>query len=536
MTDPAASPNSSQQDLTGQLVADEFQVMRRLGVGGGGQVYLAVQQSLDRKVALKILHVERAPNHKAAQRFEVEAKAVARATHANIVQVYAFGEWHGHRYVALEYVEGLNLQEFLEKKGPPELLLTLSIMRQVTAALQRASELGITHRDIKPENILLTRKNEVKVTDFGLARDQTQQTKLTQTGMAMGTPLYMSPEQVEGKEVDPRSDIYSFGVTCYFLLTGAPPFEGSNAFEVAWRHVQEPPPSLDDARPDIPPELCTIIHRMMEKAPEDRYQTARELQQALENLQNKIGGITNDAPGTADDAVTTPKQKAASKPKVVAQLSADPPSVPTRGFPWALVLTAMVSLLVGGALAWKREQKKDAERPLAPVEQRVTLDQREKELKEQVERYLSWAEGYRTVRSGMGQCIELALLYLNEPNYGQALALFRRMEKAGSGLKPLPAEMRDYQAFGTLGQAIVLSKMGEHEKSAELFRQMAQGVNGRPWASRNRWAKYLQGNRELLWHLLDAWERDKDAKTQVPQIPALLFRGPRAVQPMNPKR
>src|SRR5207249_808228 len=144
-----------------------------------------------------------------------------------------------------------------------EVLLGLSIMRQVAAALQRACELGIIHRDIKPENILVTRKGEVKVADFGLSRvfseDGGQPLHLTQSGVTMGTPLYMSPEQVEGKKsIDHRTDIYSFGVTCYHMFAGHPPFKGTSPFEVAVQHVQKEPQPLGEIRPDLPPELCAI--------------------------------------------------------------------------------------------------------------------------------------------------------------------------------------------------------------------------------------------------------------------------------------
>src|SRR5438067_9654224 len=156
MSDAAPTPEAAAPalpDLTGRVLGD-FAVLRRLGQGGMGQVYLAEQQSLKRKVALKILKAELASNAVSLQRFEAEAKAVARATHANIVQVYAFGEGSGVHYMALEYVEGLNLREYLAKKGPPPLPLALGLMKQIAAALARAAELGIVHRDIKPDNIL----------------------------------------------------------------------------------------------------------------------------------------------------------------------------------------------------------------------------------------------------------------------------------------------------------------------------------------------------------------------------------------------
>src|SRR6516225_4486878 len=263
-TQPAATEQGSgsalEPDLTGQTLGD-YRVLRRLGQGGMGQVYLAEQISLKRKVALKLLRSDLAANAVSLARFKNEARAVAQATHANIVQVYAIDEANGVHFMALEYVEGRNLREFLEKKGPPEFLVALSIMRQVAAAIQRAGELGIVHRDIKPENILLTRKGEAKVADFGLSRcfaENQPTVRLTASGVTMGTPLYMSPEQAQGKPVDPRTDIYSFGVTCYHLLAGHPPFQGQSPLEVALQHVQTEPRPLADIRPDLPPDLCRV--------------------------------------------------------------------------------------------------------------------------------------------------------------------------------------------------------------------------------------------------------------------------------------
>ena len=179
------------EDLAGKIIGD-YSVLRCLGKGGMGQVYLAEQISLKRKVALKILRSDLAANTTSLSRFKAEAEAVARATHANIVQIYAIGEERGLHYMALEFVEGKNLREYLEKKGPPEALVALTIIRQVAAALQRAHELGLVHRDVKPENFLLTRKVEVKVADFGLSRllaDDVPALHLTQSGVSMGTPL-----------------------------------------------------------------------------------------------------------------------------------------------------------------------------------------------------------------------------------------------------------------------------------------------------------------------------------------------------------
>ncbi|MCS7272466.1 MAG: serine/threonine protein kinase, partial [Gemmataceae bacterium] len=256
-----------------------------------GQVYLAEQLSLKREVALKLIRFDVADADTALKRFQREAETVARLKHPNIVQIYQVGEVDGLRFMVLEYVEGRNLRHYLERKGPPDLAICLSIMRQVALALQKAHEEGIIHRDIKPENILLTRKVEVKVTDFGLSRlcaAAQPALHLTQSGMTLGTPLYMSPEQVQGKPVDHRSDIYSFGITCYHLLAGEPPFQGRTAFDVALKHVHEEPPPLSALRPDLPPELVAMVHKMMAKQPEQRYQSVREILRDLNRLRERL--------------------------------------------------------------------------------------------------------------------------------------------------------------------------------------------------------------------------------------------------------
>src|SRR5437899_7233421 len=211
---PVPPPDAA--DLTGRTVGD-FLVLRKLGAGGMGQVYLARQLTLKRDVALKFLRADLNANPTARKRFQTEAEAVARLNHANIVHIYEIREQCGLWYMALEFVEGRNLRDHIERKGPPELPIALSVIRQVCLALQKAHEQGIVHRDIKPENILVTRKVEVKVTDFGLSRffAEGEALNITQSGVTVGTPLYLSPEQAQRQAVDHRSDIYSFGVRCY---------------------------------------------------------------------------------------------------------------------------------------------------------------------------------------------------------------------------------------------------------------------------------------------------------------------------------
>jgi serine/threonine-protein kinase len=474
-------PGDSELDLTGKTLGD-FQVLRRLGAGGMGQVYLAEQLSLKRKVALKILRAELAADSTALQRFKLEAEAVARATHANIVQVYAIGACGPLHYMALEYVEGRTLREYVEKKGPPEVLVVLSIMRQVAAALQRASELGIIHRDIKPENILLTRKGEVKVADFGLSRcfTDTQKPNLTRLGVAMGTPLYMSPEQVEGRSADPRTDIYSFGVTCYYLLAGQPPFTGQNPLEVAAKHVREQPRPLAEIRPDLPAALCGMVHKMMAKQPEQRYQTGRELLREVAQLRDSLVGVTSHSAQqtmirslSGQPAPLTGKQPAAAAP---------PPSPPRRR--WVVIGSIPLALAAGGLIAWLGQPAVETPTPPAgagkAAEEPVHLEpllssqkEREQLLLAELKRYANPGNDRERIAWGLKYATELGLLYLDAWRLDEAEQLFKDLDQAG--------RLGAYRILGQLGQAVVLAFRDRPAESNQLFQKVNQSVmKGRP--------------------------------------------------------
>lgn len=450
-------------DLSGQKVGD-FQILRRIGRGGMGHVYLAEQLSLKRKVALKFLKPELASNPTALSRFRREAEAVARLTHANIVQVYAIGDADGRHYMALEYVEGRNLREYVARKGPPDLPVIQTVIKQVAAALQRAAEHGIVHRDIKPENILLTRKGEVKVADFGLSRDLAgdQELSLTQSGVALGTPLYMSPEQVQGKPLDPRSDIYSFGVTCYYMLAGRPPFRGRTAVEVALKHINEEAPSLSALRPDLPPHICALVHRMMDKNPAARPQSGREVLRDI-NLQG--GPAESDNP-FADMTIVQPSTPRATSPsgETTAQESWSGEKEQKR-FPWIAAIVAasiLVAFAAGaGIRAWKNAHAASSmpaidDHPNLPV-----VSDQERRLLAAIESFTTPKQADK-IRLGAGLHVELAVLYWQQKRYNDAENLFNEMIKR-SGAPPA------YRTLGQIGLAITYALRDEVERSNKTF-------------------------------------------------------------------
>ncbi|HZW34087.1 MAG TPA: protein kinase [Isosphaeraceae bacterium] len=292
-------------DLTGMTIGD-FQVERLLGRGGMGEVYLATQVSLNRPVALKVLRPDFLARPAYLDRFESEAMAVAKLNHPNIVHVYAMGRIDQIHYIAMEYVEGTNLRDYIRKKGAvQELPLALSIMKQTGQAIGAAGEAGLIHRDVKPENLLMTRRGRIKVADFGLCRDLRDDLNLTQTGVTMGTPLYMSPEQAQGHPLDHRSDLYSMGVTFYYMLAGVPPFHADSAVALALKHVREIPRSLLAHRPDLPIELDRLVMKLMAKDPADRYQSAALMLADLAKVREAVQvGATAAFPESLDSGAT----------------------------------------------------------------------------------------------------------------------------------------------------------------------------------------------------------------------------------------
>ncbi|HEV3255693.1 MAG TPA: serine/threonine-protein kinase [Gemmataceae bacterium] len=264
----------------------EFRLVQKLGAGGMGIVYKAQQTSLDREVALKVLSKHLAENPDFVQRFQREARLMARLDHPNILRGFAVGEEKGFHYFAMEYVDGGSMEGWLKRLGKLNVGDALHVVITCARALQYAHEQGLIHRDIKPDNILLTRKGQVKVADLGLAKALTEDVSLTRTGTAAGTPVYMSPEQGRDvKHVDGRSDIYSLGCMLYCFLTGHPPFAGETYVELLEAKEKGQHPPARRFNDDVPSRLDLFIDKMILNNVKMRYQTCAEVIKDLESLE-----------------------------------------------------------------------------------------------------------------------------------------------------------------------------------------------------------------------------------------------------------
>src|SRR5213596_1736947 len=287
--------------VTGDTLIDSvfdgrYRIIRKLGAGGMANVYLAEDQELGRRVAIKILDDRHAADNSFIERFRREAKNAAGLSHPNIVSIYDRGEAEGTYYIAMEYLDGRSLKELVVARGPLPIPDAIDATRQVLHALRFAHRKGVVHRDIKPHNVMADADGRLKVTDFGIARAGASQ--MTEAGSIIGTAQYLSPEQARGAAVDQRSDLYSVGIVLYELLTGTVPFNGETPVEIAMRHLSDTPRPPSVLRPEIPPDLDMVVLRALAKNPEDRFQTAEEMDAELD----RVAAGTGVTAETADAA------------------------------------------------------------------------------------------------------------------------------------------------------------------------------------------------------------------------------------------
>src|SRR5215217_2286435 len=355
--------------LINTLFDGRYRILRKLGSGGMANVYLAEDEDLGRRVAIKILNDRYANDELFIERFRREAKSAAALSHPNIVSIYDRGEAEGTYYIAMEVIEGRSLKELILTRGPLPIGQAIAFTFEILDALRFAHRHGIIHRDVKPHNILIGGER-LKVTDFGIARAGASQ--MTEAGSIMGTAQYLSPEQARGAPVTASSDLYSAAIVLYEMLTGKVPFTGDSAIEIAMKHLNDPPKPPSKIRPEIPEELDAVVLRALAKNPEDRYQTAEEFSEDLHRVEAGLpiapetseaatallagaalvgdGGSTEVLAGTA---VTTPggpppPTTRRPPPPYGPGYYDEPPKKRRRWVPWLLVLLLLAAAGIAG--------------------------------------------------------------------------------------------------------------------------------------------------------------------------------------------
>jgi serine/threonine-protein kinase len=327
----------------GAVVDGRYRIVRRIGSGGMADVYLAADTHLGREIALKVLHRRFAQDAEFVERFRREASAAAGLQHPHVVGVFDRGEHEGTYYIAMEYLRGRTLKDVVSADAPLDQLRVISVGAQILQAAGFAHRHGVVHRDFKPHNVIVDDAGNVKVTDFGIARAGASE--MTETGSIMGTAQYLSPEQAQGLEVTPRSDVYSIGVMLYELLTGKLPFEGDSAVAIALKHMSEPPPPMNREGLRIEPNLEAVVLGALAKEPAARWQSAEDFAAALEACRPYVEAFAaGDAVGQ-DTAVFA----AVPAPPADAAAAADRAQRRRR---WTLIAIAGLLLALLGLMAW----------------------------------------------------------------------------------------------------------------------------------------------------------------------------------------
>ena len=274
--------------MVGEIVGGRYELIELVGTGGMSSVYRAHDRLLERDVALKLLHDYYRADDETIERFRREARAAAQLSHANIVTVIDRGEDGGRQFIVFEYVDGETLKALVQREGRLPVRRALEIALATARALAFAHRHGLVHRDVKPQNVLLNGDGRAKVTDFGIARSLELE-GVTQTGTVLGTSDYIAPEQASGQRVTAQTDVYSLGVVLFELLTGEVPFRGENFVAVAMRHMNEPPPSVLELRPDVPVRVANAVDRALEKDPAQRFRSMDEMVAELQVCLAELG-------------------------------------------------------------------------------------------------------------------------------------------------------------------------------------------------------------------------------------------------------
>jgi eukaryotic-like serine/threonine-protein kinase len=347
-----------------------YVIKRKLGSGGMADVYLAEDQELGRRVALKLLDERHASDEQFVERFRREAQSAASLNHPNIVSIFDRGRAEGTYYIAMEYLDGRTLKELLVRNGPTPIPIAIDYARQILGALSFAHRNGIIHRDIKPHNIIVGTDGRLKVTDFGIARSGASQ--MTEAGSIVGTAQYLSPEQARGAPVDPRSDLYSLGIVLYEMLTGKVPFTGDTPVEIAMKHLSQVPEPPSQVRPEVPHDLDAVVMRALAKDPEQRYASSEEMDADLARVargvavsretEDAMTQVLAGAGVTSAQTMVTRARPVAAPPAPPVYRSPTPYydyEEPPRGrsiWPWLLALGLIIAGAIGGWFLYTKIQ------------------------------------------------------------------------------------------------------------------------------------------------------------------------------------
>ncbi len=336
---PTATLETPIEELsTGSIFAGRYQIIEELGRGGMGKVYRALDKKLNEEVALKLIKPEIASDKKTLERFSNELKIARKISHRNIGRVYEMMEEKGTHFITMEYVPGEDLKSFIRRSGRIDIPKALFTGKQVCDGLAEAHKQGVVHRDLKPSNIMIDKQGDARIMDFGIAR-LLKAKGITGAGVMIGTPEYMSPEQVESKEVDQRSDIYSLGIILYEMVTGQLPFEGDTPFSVGMKQKGEAPQDPKQINAQIPDDLNSLILKCLEKDKEQRYQSPGEVRSELERLEK----------GLPTTERTVAKKKTVTSREITVKFSLD------KHFKWAIIFAAVV---IAGVVVWRLLPKK----------------------------------------------------------------------------------------------------------------------------------------------------------------------------------